>query len=137
MRIGMSPDRAIEYTIHPSVAWKGNVAREELVYDIGGSCSVGLETGGEYILATIRDNWGDARVGLCLLNVAVEPAAPLPPELAFLGAGTPIGKQGSLPTTPSAPETNSGLQDDWPKLALLAATSLAAAATTLAVARRR
>lgn len=134
--VGSSVDGATRYTFEPTIVWRGELPEPLYVYDVG-SCAAQVDRGGEYLVSTGADQHGDLRISICHL-VRPLSAGPLPDDLAFLGPGRAVTPRArDSPQLQTDPLTDSGLQDNWPRIALLAATSLAAAAATLAIARRR
>ena len=104
----------------------------------GASCGYEFQENVRYLVYGTQSGDGPVRTGLCTGTRPYSDAdARILSQAA--GPGTPVESIVPISVVPAdlSPETNSGLQDDWPKLALLAATSLAAAAATLAIARRR
>ena len=135
LEIGQSGGGAIRYTFEPTVVWQGQLPDPLNVYDVGGDCVAPVERGGDYLVSIGADQHGDLRISSCHLVRRVF-AGPLPDDLAFLGPGQQVTPENREAPPLQIEDSGGGLQDDWPKLALLAAASLAAAGTVFVVARR-
>ena len=134
--IGSSDAGAVRYRFEPTVVWQGELPDPLNVYDVGGDCAAPVERGGDYLVSIGADQHGDLRIGLCHFVRALSPG-PLPDDLAFLGPGQQVTPENREAPPLRIDGSGAGLQDDWRKLALLAAASLAAAGVVFVVARRR
>ena len=131
-----TPGPAISVTFDVVQVWRGDIKHKQEVVTSGSSASCGydFENGKQYLVhGSVADIGGTVRVNMCSPTTAGSAtlARRLDELLGPHHAPVPLAQQQSMA------DEGTGLQSDWPRLALAGAIAVALGAATVFVARRR